>query len=300
MAPLPPREIAVNGFRCLAFNENAPGTPVVLIHGLLCSVYFWWPSHLSVFGTRPIFVIGLPGHYPAAALSPSSKLSADSLASSVLEQINQLLGSATPFILVGHSTGAHAAIAAAAVVPARVRALVSIGGAATGKEEGGIYAAFQWMANKLGGLGRALISPALRASSLTLGVHKLFIGDVLAEPKRVIHRPDFQAYLPYYFPALQKISGVSMGIYFRDLASMDLSHVIPSIQCPVLVMCGNRDPYVSLERTKALSDLFPNSSLALIDGSGHMPMFENWPQYQAAIESFMARVGQDNAQVAHA
>lgn len=295
-----PRETGINGFRCLAFNENAPGTPVVLIHGLLCSIYFWWPAHLSVFGNRPIFIIGLPGHYPSAAISPSSRLSADSLAAAVIEQVNYLLGPTAPFILVGHSTGAHAGIATAATTPDRVQGLISIGGAVTGKEEGGIYAAFQWMANKLGAFGRALISPALRASSLSLGIHKMFIGDVLAEPKKIVKKPEFQAYLPYYFPALRKISGSSMGVYFRDLANMDLSDIIPSIRCPVLVMCGNRDPYVAIWRTEELASLFPNSRIAVIEGSGHMPMFENWPQYQAAIETFMAKAGRKNDQVAYA
>lgn len=300
MSAHPPRNIDVGQFRCLAFNENAPGTPVVLIHGLLCSIYFWWPGHLSVFGHRPIYIIGLPGHYPATALPPSSKLSADSLACAVIEQVDQLIGRSSPFILVGHSTGAHAAIAVTAICPDRVEGLVSIGGAVTGKEEGGIYAAFQWMANKMGALGRALISPALRASSLSMGIHKLFVGDVMAEPKKIINRSDFQAYLPYYFPALQKISGASMGIYFRDLANMDLSGIIPDIKCPVLVMCGNRDPYVTVERTKELANLFPHGSLALIDNSGHMPMFENWPQYKSSMEFFMAKVGQSHAEIAHA
>ncbi|PPI83039.1 hypothetical protein KEHDKFFH_16515 [Marinobacter maroccanus] len=300
MIAQPPKETGINGFKCLAFNENAPGTPVVLIHGLLCSIYFWWPDHLSVFGNRPIFIIGLPGHYPSASIQSSATLDADSLATAVLDQVNYLLGPTAPFILIGHSTGAHAAIAAAAVAPDRVQGLISIGGAVTGEEEGGIYAAFQWMANKLGAFGRALISPALRASSLSLGIHRLFIGDVLAEPKKTVNTTAFQAYLPYYFPALQKISGASMGVYFRDLANMDLSDIIPSIQCPVLVMCGNRDPYVSIERTDELASMFPNSNVALIDGSGHMPMFENWPQYEAAIKTFMARVGQKNDQVAYA
>lgn len=285
-----PEEVKVAGMTCLVFNKQAPGTPVVLIHGLLCSIYFWWPDHLSVFGDRPIYIIGLPGHYPATPLSSSAKLSADSLAEAVIQQVDQLLTPESSIILVGHSTGAHAAIAAAAVCPERLKALISIGGATTGKEEGGIYALFQWMANKLGAFGRALIAPSLRASSLTAGIHKIFIGDVMAEPKKVINRPDFQAYLPYYFPALQKISGASMGIYFRDLANMDLSATIPNIQCPALVMCGNCDPYVSVERTKELANRFPDGHLALIDNSGHMPMFENWSEYEAAITSFMDRV----------
>src|SRR5690606_17152028 len=69
-----PRTVNVDGLTCLAFNEQAPGTPVVLIHGLLCSIYFWYPKHLSVFGDRPVYSIALPGHYPAPALKSGEQI----------------------------------------------------------------------------------------------------------------------------------------------------------------------------------------------------------------------------------
>lgn len=136
-----PQTVTVDGMTCLIFNEQAPGTPVILIHGLLCSVYFWYPKHLSVFGDRPIYSIGLPGHYPSPSLKPEERITPDSLATAVLAQIDALIGNQR-CVLVGHSTGAHAALLAAAERPEQVEGVISIGGSLYGKEEGGIYAAF--------------------------------------------------------------------------------------------------------------------------------------------------------------
>jgi pimeloyl-ACP methyl ester carboxylesterase len=55
-------------------------------------------------------------------------------------------------------------------------------------------------------------------------------------------------------------------------------------------MSGNQDPYVPIPNTEALHAALTNSKMTLIDRSGHLPMFENWPLYHAAMTSFMDRV----------
>jgi len=283
-----PKKVNVAGMSCLVFNEEAPGTPVILIHGLLCSVYFWYPKHLSVFGNRPIYSIALPGHYPSPSLSPGERITPDSLATAVLAQIEALIGNRR-CVLVGHSTGAHAAFLAAASRPEQVDAVISIGGSLYGKEEGGIYAAFQWL-GKFGSFGRSLIAFGLKFNALSVGVHKVFMKDVVAEPKTFFEDPDANHYVDYYFPALKAISGLSMARYFGDLVDLDLRPYMPDVSAPTLIMSGNQDPYVSVGSTEALSTTLRDSEMVLIDRSGHLPMFENWPEYQKAITSFMDRL----------
>ncbi|MBY5938979.1 MULTISPECIES: alpha/beta fold hydrolase [Marinobacter] len=283
-----PRTVNVDGLTCLAFNEQAPGTPVVLIHGLLCSIYFWYPKHLSVFGDRPVYSIALPGHYPAPALKSGEQITPGRLVEAVFSQIEALIGQRR-CVLVGHSTGAHAALLAAAARPEKVEGVVSIGGSLSGKEEGGIYAAFQRLA-KFGLPGRSLIALGLKVNAVSLGVHKIFMRDVVAEPDRFFEDTDANHYVSYYFPALKAISGLSMASYFRDLASLDLRPYMPKVTAPVLVMSGNQDPYVPIPNTEALHAALTNSKMTLIDRSGHLPMFENWPLYHAAMTSFMDRV----------
>lgn len=282
------REVKAAGMTCLVFNEEAPGTPIILLHGLLCSIYFWYPKHLSIFGNRPIYSIALPGHYPSPALMAGERITPDTLVTAVMAQIDALIGN-RGFVLVGHSTGAHAALLVAASRPDRVEGVVSIGGSLCGKEEGGIYGAFQWL-GKFGTLGQYLIAFGLKFNALSVGIHKVFMRDVVAEPKKFFEDPDAHDYVDYYFPAQKAISGLSMARYFSDLVDLDLRPYMPKVAAPALVLSGNQDPYVSISRTEELSAALPDSDMALIDRSGHLPMFENWPKYQSAITSFMDRV----------
>ena len=55
-------------------NKGLPGTPVVLIHGLLCSVRFWTGDLLPVLAEQHHWIsLSLPGHYPAGCPRPVSQ-----------------------------------------------------------------------------------------------------------------------------------------------------------------------------------------------------------------------------------
>ncbi|QSP96240.1 alpha/beta hydrolase [Marinobacter salinisoli] len=284
-----PRVIELPGYTCLAFNEDSKGEPVVLIHGLISSVYFWHPPHLSVFGDRPVYAIALPGHYPSASLSGSERIDAERLTDALFEQIHALIGNRR-CVLVGHSTGGQAALFAATRRPGQILGVVAMGSALTGQEDNGVYAAFQWLATRMGRTGRSLVATVLKLNALAEPIHRLFMRDVVASPRIFFAHADFPAYLQAYFPAMQRICRRSMGIYFRDLVALDLTPHLASLRCPTLVLCGNQDPYVSIQRTHQLADAIPGSEKVFIDGSGHMPMFENWPEYSKAMASFMQRI----------
>lgn len=104
-----PKTVNVHGMTCLVSNEQAPGTPVILMHGLLCSGYFWYPNHLSVFGDRPIYSIALSGHHPSPSLRPEERITPETMAAAFLAQIKALIDDRR-CVLVGRSTGARATL----------------------------------------------------------------------------------------------------------------------------------------------------------------------------------------------
>jgi pimeloyl-ACP methyl ester carboxylesterase len=60
-----------------------------------------------------------------------------------------------------------------------------------------------------------------------------------------------------------------------------------TIKCPVLVMAGNHDPFVSTQRVVNASKMIPNAELAIIPNASHGAFLENFSTVWAASSSFL-------------
>jgi pimeloyl-ACP methyl ester carboxylesterase len=67
------------------------------------------------------------------------------------------------------------------------------------------------------------------------------------------------------------------------LAGSDLGRV----ECPALVLWGDRDPYLPTRFARAYTDALPNAELELIDGAGHWPLIDR-PATADRILRFLA------------
>ena len=56
------------------------------------------------------------------------------------------------------------------------------------------------------------------------------------------------------------------------------------INCPVMVVWGDRDPYLGIEMGRAYADRFPNGELAEVAGGGHWP----WHDDPAVVDRILA------------
>lgn len=76
------------------------------------------------------------------------------------------------------------------------------------------------------------------------------------------------------------LSDEGRGSFYRQFAQADekyTAEVEPlygSIRCPVRVVWGKEDPWIPLERGKALHALVPQASFVALDGVGHLPQLE--------------------------
>jgi pimeloyl-ACP methyl ester carboxylesterase len=76
---------------------------------------------------------------------------------------------------------------------------------------------------------------------------------------------------------------------FRTLSERDdLSGKIGQIQVPALVVHGDLDMAITLDRGKALADGLPNARLAVIKGGGHAANLTHPDQVNPHIEKFLA------------
>ncbi|MDO8316794.1 MAG: alpha/beta fold hydrolase [Flavobacterium sp.] len=60
-----------------------------------------------------------------------------------------------------------------------------------------------------------------------------------------------------------------------------------TIKCPVLVMAGNHDQFVSVQRVVNASKMIPNAELAIIPNATHAVFLENFPVLWALTSSFL-------------
>ena len=70
------------------------------------------------------------------------------------------------------------------------------------------------------------------------------------------------------------------GSFYRQFAQADekytaeIEPLFGNIRCPAKVMWGRDDPWIPLERGKALHALIPHASFETLDGVGHLPQLE--------------------------
>ena len=84
----------------------------------------------------------------------------------------------------------------------------------------------------------------------------------------------------------------------REILAIDLiacnnykngSVALKSINCPTLFIFGELDKMVNLEKGKKFAELIPNSETHIINGCGHMIMFEKAFEMREKISEFLKK-----------
>lgn len=58
--------------------------------------------------------------------------------------------------------------------------------------------------------------------------------------------------------------------------------------CRTLIICGGKDMLICPEESRLLKNSFPCSEISLMEGAGHVPMFENKEEYCKIITEFLS------------
>jgi len=172
--------VEVNGVRLGCRETGDPsGTPVVLLHGSGSSARTWdrFAARLAGLGYRAI-AVDLRGH---ATSSRSRDYSLASLRDDVLSLLE--LRSLRDAVLIGHSVGAHAALAASLEAPARISRLVLEDLAAPPRRSG-----------RSGGSGSVKVNPlqVLNAITSIFGGSRDYDLRAVGSILRQLTRPDAQ------------------------------------------------------------------------------------------------------------
>lgn len=67
----------------------------------------------------------------------------------------------------------------------------------------------------------------------------------------------------------------------------DLTHVMPSINCPTLLVWGEKDTATPMRDARIMERLIPDAGLVSFAGCGHYSFLDNPGQFAAVLRSFM-------------
>jgi pimeloyl-ACP methyl ester carboxylesterase len=292
--PLVPTEttsLTVDGHRLAAvcLNPGVPGEPVILIHGMTSSNAIWQVKPAPfITAIGPCYSLSLPGHYPAIAPDSfkTGVLSADTLVNLMDEAVRQLIG-AQPVTLIGHSTGGFMALALAVNRPEMARRVVSISGFAHGRWTGvlGLNQTFApW-----GGLGWLFFNAALRPLMLHPAIFAWALRFYVADRKAFYAHPDSAEAFRVSYPNYRQMDLQALWPYFKYMPQIDITSQRGRIQAATLAITGDSDPIVPPEQSHAIAQHVPNAELKILPGAGHFPFTERSAEYNASLQSWLAR-----------
>ena len=230
---------------------------LVLLHGQPGSPADWQPVTARLPAQLHAIAADRPGY-------GSSRLPAGGFAAGARAVLDDLdARGITRAVLVGHSYGGGVALAAAALAPRRVEAVIllaSVGpGCVNGWDKllaapgtGQLCALVAWRLTPW--IARARLARTARRRGRPLRPDEHANWQVWGHPGRG-HRPLWRTFL------------TEQRALLRELG--ELEHAIASVQAPVLLLADPRDALVPLDTARRLARALPDARLQLIDGAGH-------------------------------
>lgn len=272
-------------------GTHRPGEPTVLIHGITHSIFFWAPDRtFAPYG--PCFCLSLPDHYPAIGVPAERPLRPERYADLLAGAVRTLTGG-SPATLVGVSTGGFAALAIAARAPQLARRVVCISGFAQGRWIE-LFGFLQRLARG-GPAGHALFRAFFQTYLRTPELGQRLI---LHSWANITPRRSLRAYADYPFfwevhaamlPALYQLDHDAMLAAFGAFPAVDITAWLPRVAAPTLVVGGEGDRVVPPEQARYLAARLPRAELLSVPGAGHLPHWEDYPRFRAALDAWMGR-----------
>lgn len=249
--------IDVNGIR-LAYDRRGKGTPMVLLHGFPLDHHLWDEVVPLLEDQFDLIIPDLRGFGGSSTVD--SFYSMEDYASDVAALLDHL--GIPKAAIVGHSMGGYAALAFARLFPDRVSGLGLVSSQvlddAPERKEGRYKSAAE-VADK--GIASVVETMAPKFTSDTR----------LQEYARTSMEKQQPA---AYIGALKAMA-----------ERVDSTPLLSTINYPVVIIHGDADSLIPVDRAREVKASFPQSHFVEIRGAGHMPMMEAKEQTAEALRN---------------
>jgi 3-oxoadipate enol-lactonase len=80
------------------------------------------------------------------------------------------------------------------------------------------------------------------------------------------------------------------GVLLAQAARTDMTHVLPKIKVPTLIMIGENDNFTPLSSSKIMNEKIADSKLKIIPKAGHISNLENTPEFNRNLIEFLNNI----------
>jgi pimeloyl-ACP methyl ester carboxylesterase len=240
------KKTSINGIQ-IAYERHGMGTPLVLLHGFPLDHHLWDDVGTLLENTFDLIVPDLRGFGESTTVDTPYTM--DDFASDIAGVLDSLGIRSTA--IAGHSMGGYVALAFARLFPDRVTGLGLVASqtlADSPDRKEGRYKTAAEVAEK--GIGSVVetMMPKLTSDPR-----------LQAFARQIMERQQPAAYI---------------GALKAMAERVDSTPLLAAITCPVVVVHGDADVLIPVERAREVKAAIPRVQLVEIGGGGHMPMME--------------------------
>lgn len=272
----------------LYYEVQGEGPALVFCYGLTCRTSHWRHQVERFSGDYRVVTLDYRGHHRSGMPGNRKNLTLKWCARDV-EDVIRGLGIEDAMVF-GHSFGVPVAIHLARFVPERVKGLVLVCGSVVRPFEHMFYS------NKLNYVFRASSKLYTAAPQLVSRLwHEFtkenwfstFLTARFGFNAALASEQDVRCYLEGVHAAPFEVFHALLDDYNR----FDGRKLLADVTCPALVVAGDSDFVTPFYLQEEMAKLLPKGELVRIEGGSHNAHMDFPGEVNAAIESFLVRVG---------
>jgi pimeloyl-ACP methyl ester carboxylesterase len=249
----------------LFFTEQGSGEPLILLHGFPLNSTIWRTQQQRLSDHCRVITPDLRGHGRSPVNDEIYEM--DLLARDVIELMDHL--NLPQAVVMGHSMGGYVTLALARLAPHRLKAIGLIGSQAMADTEQARNSRYD-LIDEIKIHGSAVVADAL-------------LPRVFAPLELEDETTKEQTYQMMLNTRPVALINALKGMAIRP----DSTALLGELDCPVLIIAGDKDAIIPLERAEAMATPLKNGALVTIENAGHMMMLEQPQATTLAIHNFM-------------
>jgi pimeloyl-ACP methyl ester carboxylesterase len=269
--------VDVHNVKTRYWQRGDKGSPVVLIHGISCSVLEWRHVFDALAQHHRVYALDLIGHGLSDKPSDCDYDISD-FTGHVISFIDQMqLGKLS---LVGNSLGARIAMECATTAPEKIAALVLSAPAAVANPT-----LFEFRLGSVAYIGEVVTAPNMIGTGK---IWKTAFADSRLATRELIQEKVALAKMPGTGQAFLKGLRAMINFSgFKPEVLLDTKKKAQMIKAPILVIWGEQDKFLPISHLSVLQKWMPTAKSVRLDDCGHVPMIEKADEFSELCLSFL-------------